>query len=121
MRAVLRLGDHALDAIEITRVHLARAEQVCHQRLRAAAEQQRRELGDHRPTDVRLGDQRAVDELAPVEPVLDDASFLESRQQRGDSRLSQIALGAETGLYVQHSRFSAIPENAHDRELEVGQ
>ncbi len=84
-------------------------------------EKQRGELRDHRATDVLLGHERAIHELTTVQPVFHDAALLESRQQRRDRRLREIALRPEAGLDLDHGGFRAIPENAHDRQLEVGE
>jgi hypothetical protein len=51
--------------------------------------------------------------------VFHDAAFLESRQQRRDRRLREVALRPEAGLDLHHGGFRAIPKDAHDRQLEV--
>src|SRR4051812_8945323 len=94
----LRIGDHALHAIEVAGRHVTRAQQVRHERFGSPVEEQRGELRDHRATHFLLGDEGTIDELTAVEPVFHDATLLESREQRGDRRLREVALRPKAGL-----------------------
>lgn len=94
---------------------------MAHEGSGAPVEEERCELGDHRASHILLGDERPVDELTPVEAMLDDRPFLEPRQQSRDGRLCEVALRPEPVLHFQHRRLGAIPEDAHDGELEIGE
>ena len=118
----VRSGNPALSADTFAKYRASPGvEQMTHQGGRASVAQKRGELGNHRATYFLFTDEWAIDELATLEAVLDDAAFLEARQQRGNRGLGQVALGTQAGLYLQYGRLGAFPENAHDGELEVGE
>lgn len=94
---------------------------MAHERRGAPVEQERGQLRDHRSANVLFAHQWTVDELAAIEPVRDHATLLETGEEGGDGGLREIAVRPQPFLHFEHRRLVAIPEDAHDRELEVRQ
>ena len=91
------------------------------QRRRRAVEEQVGEVGDHRASHLRLGDQRLVDEEPSLGLMPHDSAFFEAREDRGDGGLRELALRRQRLLHFEHRGFAAFPEDADDGELEIGE
>ena len=83
-------------------------------------EQALRQLAHHRVLDIRFGDRGAIDVLPVARASRDDPSTLQSGDECRDGGLSQAALLVQGLPELGHGRFAAVPEQAEDGELQLG-
>jgi len=121
LRSVLPGVDEALHALQIARGDFTFGEQMADQRRDVAPEQPVGESGHHRTTDVLLRYERAVHEVSAFRPPGGEPGLFEPRQEGGDGREGQPALGLQGRVHVGDPGLAGLPQHPHDVQLQLGQ
>src|SRR2546423_1036569 len=110
-----------LHAREILFADIALGQNLSHDLAWIATEQIVDDAGDRLAPHRQLTDARPVNEHAPVGAMTDDAPFFQPHQQCADGSDGQLARALEGLLHLRCRRLSLIPQDTHDRQLEIAQ
>ncbi len=115
------LFDHVHETLQLVAVHLVRTHQVADECRGVALEEGSGQFAHLGVAYLLLRNESPIDVLTPLLAVRQDAPLLEPREQSRNGSESETPDLRHGGVDLLGGRLSALPEDAKNGELELGQ